>query len=87
MGTRVAGTQSIRLPEPSAEATVKSLRLIMLVSCLVAVIGIAVVVVFFLDPDSSTMTPTDGASLVLLLVLLPLSVALCNWWVLRRKTS
>jgi hypothetical protein len=51
------------------------------------VIGVAVVVIFFLDPDSGTMTPTYGASLVLLLVLLPLSVALRNWWVMRRKAS
>jgi hypothetical protein len=29
-GTRVDGTETIRLPEPSAEATVKSLRLIAL---------------------------------------------------------
>jgi hypothetical protein len=88
-GIRVESAENIKPLEPSSEVTVRSLRLIILVSCLIAVMGVVVGVIFVLDPDSGTIAWTDRQilSLLLLLVLLPLSVALFNWWALRRRRS
>jgi hypothetical protein len=88
-GIRLDHTQCMRSPEPTPEVTARSLRLIILVSCLIAVVGAAVVLIFVLDPDTGAIAWTDRSSLsfVLLLVVLPLSVALFNWWALRRTRS
>jgi hypothetical protein len=88
-GNRVEGAENIKPLGPSPEVTARSLRLIILVSCLIAVMGVAVVVIFVLDPDSGAIAWTDRQilSLLLLLVMLPISVALFSWWALRRTRS
>jgi hypothetical protein len=88
-GTRVEGVETLRLPGPSPEANVRSLRLIVLCACSIATIGLAVLIIFFLDPDSGAIDWTDGKilALIFLFVVLPLSVALLNWWILRRARS
>lgn len=88
-GIRVEAAEKIAPPGPPPEASARSLRLIILVSCLIAALGGAIGMIFVLDPESSEIAWTVGQtiSLILLLVVLPLSVALINWWVLRRMRS
>ena len=83
-GTRVDGAQAVPPPALSPEANARSLRLLILFGCLGAVVGGAVCVIFFLDPDIGTIEWTDRVAIVLLLVMLPLSVAVLSWRVLRR---
>ena len=88
-GTRVDHAEELRPSPPNPEATARSLRLIVLVSCAIAVIGIAVCAIFALDPDRGATAWTDRCSfaLMLLLVVLPICVALFSWWALRRIRS
>jgi hypothetical protein len=86
-GTRVFGAEGIRPLAPPPQITATSLRPIVRVSWIAAVIGLAVCVIFLLDPDSGTIAWTDGLTLILLLVVMPLSVALLSSWTSRHTRS
>jgi hypothetical protein len=88
-GIRLDYTEDARPPQSSQEATARSLRLIILVSCAAAVIGAAVSVILALDSDrgASAWTDSNSLMLILILVVLPIFVAMFNGWALHRLRS
>ncbi|MBV9569560.1 MAG: hypothetical protein JO172_15630 [Hyphomicrobiales bacterium] len=88
-GTRVDGAEAGRSYMPSPAPTGKSIRLIILFSCLSATMGVVLVTTISTYPDSAIIDWTRGSGLILilLLVVLPLLVALFNLWALRRTRS
>ncbi|MBV9112258.1 MAG: hypothetical protein JOY67_05495 [Hyphomicrobiales bacterium] len=87
--TRVDGAEARPPHAPAPAPPAKSIRLIILFSCLSAAMGVVLVATLAnaaSDADRRTSDWTGGGRLILplLLVVLPLSVALFNLWALRR---